>query len=94
LIFAPKKFKNPARLFDPSKNPLIIMPTDHASDMRALQDVLNPLVTLSVMYVGEAVGESVIVAQSRKFFSTLFEIPTGQISLVIVAQSRMFFNSL
>jgi len=55
----------------------------HASDMRALRDVRNP---------------SVIVAQSRKFFSTLCEIPTGYIPSgipsVIVAQSRKLFSTL
>jgi hypothetical protein len=63
LIFAPKKFKNPARLFDPSANvPTVIpsvnvpthlsvnVPTDHASDTRALRDVrklsMNPSVII------------------------------------------------
>jgi hypothetical protein len=55
LIFAQKKFKNPARLFDPSENRSVIMPIDHASDICALQDVRN----LSVMYVGEAIGDFV-----------------------------------
>jgi hypothetical protein len=31
----------------------------HASDMRALQDMRNPSMTPSVMYVGKAVGDSV-----------------------------------
>jgi len=54
----------------------------------------------SVLDVGNVVGiSSVIVAQSRNFFATLCEIPTGygpSVKLsVSVAQSRNFFcNSL
>ena len=59
----------------------------HASDMRALRDVRNP-----------SVIPSVIVAQSRKCFSTLCEIPTGykpSVTLsVIVAHSRNLFSTL
>jgi hypothetical protein len=52
LIFAPKNFENPARLFDPSANVLTVIlsvnvpthqsvnvPTDHASDTHAFREV-------------------------------------------------------
>jgi hypothetical protein len=99
LIFAPKNFKNPARLFDPSvnvltvissvnvtnnpsvnvtNNPSVNVPTDHAFDVRALQDVHKP---------------SVIVAQFYNFLSTLCEIPTGASPSVIVAQFHNFLST-
>ena len=74
LIFAPKIFENPARLFDPSINvpptipsvnvptsPSVNMPTDHASDMRALRDVHQSSVNPSV-------NSSVIVTRTVNVF--------------------------
>jgi hypothetical protein len=83
LIFAPKNFKNPTRLFDPSVNVPTVIPsinvTAHDFDVRALQDVHKP---------------SVIVAQFCNFLSTLCEIPTGASPSVIVAQFRNFLSTL
>jgi len=96
LIFASKNFKNPTRLFDLSvnvftvissvnmpTNPSVNVPTDHISNMRALQDVCRP-----------SVNPLVIVAQFHNFLSTLCEIPMGASPLillsVIVAQFHKF----
>ena len=78
---APKKFENPAKLFDPSEMPSVMVQTGHVSDMR------GPSVMPSVNSVGDAVGIGVgnplvNVAKSRNFFATLCEIPTGYIPLV------------
>ena len=43
---APKKFENPAKLFDPSEMPSVMVQTGHVSDMR------GPSVMSSVCDVG------------------------------------------
>jgi hypothetical protein len=50
LKCAPKKFENPAKLFDPSEMPSVMVQTGHVSDMR------GPSVMPSVCDVGNAVG--------------------------------------
>jgi len=35
------------------------VPIDHTSDMRALRDVRKPLVNPLMIYVGDAIGDSV-----------------------------------
>jgi len=60
---------------------------------------MNPSMIPSVLDIGNAVGiPSVIVAQSRNFFATLCEIPTGYgpsvKPSVSVAQSHKFFSTL
>jgi len=60
---------------------------------------VNSSVIPSVFDVSNAVGiPSMIVAQSRNFFATLCEIPTGYFlsvkPSVSVAQSRKFFSTL
>ena len=82
---APKKFENPARLFDPSENPSVFVQTDRCLTCVRFGMCIIP----SVFYVRKP---SVIVAQSRKCFATLCEIPTGCSPSVKVAQSRNFFQ--
>ena len=78
---APKKFENPAKLFDPSEIPSVMVQTGHVSDMRADNSVGDA--------VGIGVGKpSVNVAKSRNFFATLCEIPTGYIPSVYPSVKR------
>ena len=89
MICAPKNFKNPARLFNPS----VRLHDGHVSNMRALRVVGIPSVSPSVIYVGTPSEiSSMMVAHSRNFFSTLCEIPTGYIPSVIMAHSGNFFE--
>jgi len=48
LKCAPKKFENPAKIFDPSEMPSVMVQTGHVSDMH------GPSVMLSVCDVGNA----------------------------------------
>jgi hypothetical protein len=74
LICAPKKFENPARLFDLSENLSVIVQTDtRLTCVRFGMCVIHRWYTS----IKPSVNPSVIVAQSRKCFSTLCEIPTG-----------------
>ena len=50
---APKKFENPAKLFDPSGMPSVMVQTGHMSDMRADNSVGDAV----GIGVGNAVGE-------------------------------------
>ena len=60
-------FENPARLFDPSENPSVFVQTDTCLTCVRFGMCVSP-----------SVIPSVIVAQSRKFFATLCEIPTNR----------------
>jgi len=91
LIFAPKKFENPARFFDPSKTPSVLC---LSTRVRFRMCVICRWLHRWCTSVTPLVMLSVIVAQSRKFFSTLCEIPMGYNSSVIMAQSRKCFSTL
>jgi hypothetical protein len=51
-----KKFENPAKLFDPSENPLVFVQTDTCNTCVRFGKCVKPSVITSVMDVGTAVG--------------------------------------
>ena len=56
---APKKFENPAKLFDPSENPSVFVQTDTRLTYVRFGMCVILSVIPSVFYVGNGVGESV-----------------------------------
>ena len=88
---APKKFENPAKLFDPSEMPSVMVQTGHVSDMRGSS--VMPL----VCDVGNVVGNRADRHVSDMRADNSVGIGVGNAvrnPSVNVAKSRNFFATL